>query len=104
MSTPHSRRSMTYRIAMLGALAVLIGVGCDKGKSSEAVPAAPAAASAATGPVTVAAKGQKFEPPIKPEQLPADAWYCDMGTVHWAQMEEGTKTCPLCQMKLKHKE
>ncbi|QDG49491.1 hypothetical protein FIV42_01675 [Persicimonas caeni] len=52
--------------------------------------------------VEVAKAGQKFDPAIQAEQLPAGAWYCDMGTVHWAAMEkpEGGK-CPECNMALK---
>lgn len=52
--------------------------------------------------VEVAKAGQKFDPAIQAEQLPAGAWYCDMGTVHWAATEkpEGGK-CPECNMDLK---
>lgn len=50
--------------------------------------------------VEVAAAGTKFEPPIKPQQLPEGAWFCDMGTVHYAQMDKGEK-CPVCGMALK---
>lgn len=52
--------------------------------------------------VEVAKAGQKFDPAVQAEQLPAGAWYCDMGTVHWAAMEkpEGGK-CPECNMALK---
>jgi hypothetical protein len=53
--------------------------------------------------VDVPAEGKKFNPPLRAEQLPAGAWYCDMGTVHWAQMNEGNRTCPICKMDLKHK-
>jgi len=94
---------MTRRIVWWGALVVLVGAGCDKGSSSSAAPATSVAAPASSGMATVPAKGQKFDPPIQPSQLPSGAWYCDMGTVHWAQMEEGDHTCPLCQMKLKKK-
>ena len=53
----------------------------------------------------VSAEGVKFDPPVKPAQLPAGAWYCDMGTVHWAatdRPEDGN--CPVCGMKLKQLE
>lgn len=49
------------------------------------------------------AEGQKFEPPIKVEEVPDGAWYCDMGTVHYARSEKGDGTCPLCKMALKEK-
>ena len=47
--------------------------------------------------------GQKFEPPIKAENLPVGAYYCDMGTVHYARSEKGDNSCPICQMKLSQK-
>ncbi len=50
--------------------------------------------------VEVAADGTEFDPPVEKEQIPDDAWICDMGTVHYAQMEEGDGTCPLCNMDL----
>ena len=53
--------------------------------------------------VEVPAAGKKFEPPVRVEQLPAGAWYCDMGTVHWAQMNEANHVCPFCKMDLKQK-
>ena len=53
--------------------------------------------------VEVSAEGAEFDPPVQAEQLPDDVWYCDMGTVHYARGEEGDGTCPLCNMKLKHK-
>lgn len=91
-------------------------VGCDKPQPdatpdepaatnqapAEEAPAeeAPAAeAPAADGAVEVAAAGTKFDPPVKKDQIPEGAWFCDMGTVHYAQMDEGEK-CPDCGMKL----
>jgi hypothetical protein len=53
--------------------------------------------------VEVPAEGKKFEPPVRVQQLPAGAWYCDMGTVHWAQMNEANHVCPFCKMDLKQK-
>ena len=53
--------------------------------------------------VEVPAEGKKFDPPVRAEQLPTGAWYCDMGTVHWAQMNEGNHKCPFCKMDLKQK-
>ena len=98
----------------------LTTIGCDKKESGEhghdhadttgakdnpTTPPADSTPKAKTGDtktVEVTAKGQKFDPAIKPEQLPAGAWYCDMGTVHWAATEkpEGGK-CPECGMMLK---
>lgn len=53
--------------------------------------------------VDVPADGVEFAPPVQITQLPDDVWYCDMGTVHWAQGEEKDKRCPLCNMFLTHK-
>jgi len=77
---------------ILIALAFLF-IGCDK-------PAPKATSSQPEARVEVAAAGTKFEPAVKPTQLPEGAWYCDMGTVHYAQMDAGEK-CPVCGMKLK---
>lgn len=64
--------------------------------AAQAEPEAPAAK------VEVSAEGQKFDPAIKPEQLPDGAWYCDMGTVHWAAMNNPADgKCPECGMALK---
>lgn len=98
---------ISYMKAVIGlvagaALAIAIA-GCDKGESKPAGATTAANAGAAAGAVEVPADGKKFDPPIKPEQLPSGAWYCDMGTVHWAQMNEGDKTCPICKMNLKQK-
>lgn len=116
---------MTYRILLTVFAALLfIAVGCDR---KEAQPGAEGEdAPKATEPATktqpsandeqaqekqddqkldvvdVAEAGSKFDPPVKPRQLPNGAWYCDMGTVHWAGMkkpEDGN--CPMCGMKLK---
>lgn len=61
------------------------------------VEAAPAAM------VTVTAEGTTFDPPVKPEQIPAGAWFCDMGTVEFARLEKGDGKCPACGMMLKEK-
>ena len=54
--------------------------------------------------VEVTAEGNEFEPPVKKVQVPVDAWYCDMGTVHYARAEEGDGKCAKCGMALVHKE
>jgi hypothetical protein len=86
---------------------ILFVAGCDKPaqptqQAATESPAAPAVAPS-PGVVTVAADGSRFDPAIQAEQLPAGAWYCDMGTVHFARMTEGDGKCPICHMKLKHK-
>ncbi len=64
-------------------------------------PAAPAEAPLAM--VAVTAEGTTFDPAVKPEQIPAGAWYCDMGTVEFARLEKGDGKCPTCGMMLKEK-
>jgi hypothetical protein len=59
------------------------------------------AAMAGGGKVTVSKTGQAYKPPVKKAQIPAGAWICDMGTVHYARGEKGDGICPLCKMKLK---
>ncbi len=78
----------------------LAAFGC--GKTEDTSKAEPGAA-AKGAMVTVPKAGKKLEPAIKPDKLPSGAWYCDMGTVHYARMDEGDKTCPVCKMKLKQK-
>lgn len=122
---------MKTRILMLICLAVaLTAIGCDKtteaAAGAEAEAEAPAAKEAAEAeeapaeeapaeeaaakeeaaeklePVEVAAAGTKFEPAVQAEQLPAGAWYCDMGTVHWAGTDKPDDgKCPECGMELK---
>ena len=78
----------------------------EEAATEEAAPAdeapAPAAMEAAQAPA-VTAEGTKFEPPIEKDQVPAGAWFCDMGTVHYASLDKKDGTCPLCKMQLKHK-
>ena len=51
-------------------------------------------------PVEIAADGTRFDPAITVEQVPAGAWMCDMGTVHYASLEQGDGDCPVCGMRL----
>jgi hypothetical protein len=48
--------------------------------------------------------GTKFDPAIDKSKVPAGAWYCDMGDVHYAQMNEGDGECAVCGMKLTQKD
>ena len=50
------------------------------------------------GMVEVAESGSTYDPPVAKSQVPAGAWICDMGTVHYAATEAGS--CPLCGMRL----
>jgi hypothetical protein len=54
--------------------------------------------------LVVPLSGERFSPPLpNADSLPSGVWYCDMGTVHWAQGEKGTGTCPICGMDLVQK-
>lgn len=53
-----------------------------------------------TGLVELDESGSQFDPPIEANQVPPDAWFCDMGTVHYASMNEGDGSCPVCGMSL----
>lgn len=64
----------------------------------------PAAAEPAAGAmVAVTPEGARLDPVVKPEQIPSAAWYCDMGTVHYARGDKGDGKCPVCKMDLKQK-
>lgn len=62
-----------------------------------------AARGVALATVAIPPKGKKFDPPVRAEQIPEGAWYCDMGSVHYARLEKGDGACPLCHMRLKRK-
>ena len=54
--------------------------------------------------LVVPAAGERFSPPLpNADSLPSGVWYCDMGTVHWAQGDRGTGKCPICGMDLVQK-
>lgn len=101
-------RSCAWGIA-LAAILTLTACKSDPPPAPTEPAKAPTSAPVATAPKTapgemkLTPEGQKFDPPIKPEALPDGAWYCDMGTVHYARSEKGDHTCPLCKMKLKEK-
>lgn len=78
------------------------GAEAKAAEAPGAMPAAPAAEKApeAAGKVQVSAAGTNFDPPVQKAQIPDGAYYCDMGTVHFARMDKGDETCPRCKMKL----
>ena len=112
----------TRAILLLSLSLSLVTIGCEKKdaeqpaeaeaaveKADEAKPEA-AEAEKAEAPaekveklekVEVPAEGKKFDPPVELAQLPEGAWHCDMGTAHWAAMENTADgRCPECNMKL----
>jgi hypothetical protein len=104
---PRQNQGKAMHKSRLLPFLVLFFVGCDKPaqptQPATAEPSAAPATAPSPGVVTVAAEGTRFDPAVRAEQLPAGAWYCDMGTVHFARMTEGDGKCPICHMKLKHK-
>ena len=50
--------------------------------------------------------GMGFDPPVQIEELPQEQeyWYCDLGTVEWAQPEPDEDGCPICGINLVHYE
>ena len=90
------------------AFGLLLSCGSDAPEQvaeSVAEKAAPevAAATEVAGIVEVTADGNVFDPPVAIDQIPEGAWYCDMGTVHYARAVEGDGRCSECGMKLVHK-
>lgn len=104
--TPRSTLvAMTFSVGLMAGLSV----GCGpKPKPAEHAPKSaasevPPATRSASGQWEIPAAGARFAPPVKVDEIADGAWYCDMGTVHYAQRDAGDKTCKLCKMKLKHK-
>jgi hypothetical protein len=95
-------------LAAMACVSSFIFASCGKqsAESDKSITTGNSSISSAQGnlpAVEVPAEGKKFEPPVRVQQLPAGAWYCDMGTVHWAQMNEANHVCPFCKMDLKQK-
>ncbi len=76
----------------------------DKAAEKPAAEAADKPAEKAAAPaadkVAVTAAGTNFDPAVAKDKIPAGAWYCDMGTVHFARSGQGDGKCPRCGMKL----
>lgn len=94
-------------------LVVLFGLALGCGQQAAPPPADTAVDEAVQAPtavepvtleiVEVAPEGTKFDPPVEVAQIPVGAWYCDMGTVHYARMDQGDGKCPICGMNLVQK-
>ena|SRR5690554_4052492 len=63
----------------------------------------PAQKTAAKDTIVVKKGGGEMNPKVDKSKLPDGAWYCDMGGVHYARMDEGDGKCELCGMKLQQK-
>ena len=72
--------------------------------SADHPPGALPEAAPAFGMVDVPASGKAFDPPVHVDQIPDGAHYCDMGDVHYARMDKGDNTCPVCGMELSVKQ
>jgi len=101
------------RLAVVLVLAVVAVVGCggeaDPAKRPEAMAAEKVQQALDAGKidgetstevVKVLPAGSDFEPPVQIDQIPTGAWYCDMGTVHYARLMKGDGVCPRCNMSL----
>jgi hypothetical protein len=98
-------------VAMAAVLAV-VAVGCGEKKPAprpeeiaaqkvqQAMEAGRASGQEGLPTVKVAPGGTRFDPPVQPSQIPPGAWYCDMGTVHYARLDRGNGRCPECGMPL----
>lgn len=63
--------------------------------------ATPSTATPSADKVEVGAAGTKFDPSVDAKRIPDEAWACVMGgKVHYASMQKGDGTCPVCEMKL----
>ncbi|MBU0553725.1 hypothetical protein KKF91_01915 [Myxococcota bacterium] len=107
------KRTMT--LSLLAALA--FGCNCKKGEqvivsqSAASQPAAevkPAEVKPAevkpADKLVITEAGAEIKPPISKDKIPVGAYYCDMGTVHYARAVKGDGECPLCHMDLKQME
>ena len=96
-----------YPLLVVATLAVLLMIGCAGEQTEKAAeePAPPAETETAveTAVVEVAPTGSEFEPAIEVDRLPPGAWYCDMGTTHYARLEKSEDPCPVCGMTLVEK-
>ena len=93
------------------ALVATLGCGASEAPAPDTTADATVTDTAVTTPdvpaepvmVEVAAEGTAFDPPVEVAQLPDGAWYCDMGTVHYARMDQGDGKCAECGMDLVQK-
>lgn len=86
-------------VLSFGLMAGIVTLGASMASAED--PGQNAVAEDST--VDVARDGTKFDPKVDKSKLPDGAWYCDMGGVHYARMDEGDGKCELCGMKLKKK-
>jgi hypothetical protein len=97
-----------YPLLVLAALAALLTFGCageDAGEASTPAPETQAKpeTTVEAAIVEVAPTGTEFEPAIEPDRLPPGVWFCDMGTTHYARVEQSEDPCPVCGMTLVQK-
>ena len=85
------------RLEILAAVAIMtLAAGCD-GCGDES-------GAGAAGSATAAPVGTEHDPPIKPTEVEAGYWYCDMGTVHYSRPERENGKCGVCNMPLKYRD
>ena len=100
---------LTVVISFVAAAIVACGGKADPAKRPEAIAAEKVQQAldagkmngeTSSGTVQVLPSGSDFEPPVQIDQIPVGAWYCDMGTVHYARLVKGDGKCPRCGMNL----
>jgi mono/diheme cytochrome c family protein len=57
-----------------------------------------------SGHVEVSAEGTRFDPAVSADRIPPGAWMCEMGGVHYASLDPGDGSCPVCGMRLTQQE
>jgi hypothetical protein len=104
-------RILRLNVVLFFAIAAIFACGgqADPAKRPEAVAAEKVQQAldagkmngeSSTGVVEVLPTGSEFDPPVRVDQIPTGAWYCDMGTVHYARLTKGDGRCPRCGMNL----
>lgn len=98
------RKAVILLVAVLLATGAGVAYACQCGTTGDTQQSFDQVADDAPQ-VKVDRQGTKFAPPVKAQQIPTDAWMCDMmGKVHYAALEKGDGNCPVCNMKLLQKE
>ena len=89
---------------LLSFLLLVLAAACDEDKPDDTSETPTTVTAAASGQVTVAAEGTRFDPAVTSTQIPSGVWMCDMnGSVHYAALERGDGECPVCGMNLVQK-
>lgn len=97
-------KSASLTLMMILTLAACGGPATEQPAQPAADPVAVNVAPEPLPIIEVSAEGTELDPAVQVEQIPDGAWYCDMGTVHYARAEQGDGSCPICGMDLVQKQ